>query len=259
MSSTEHAPTDATTTVTLEEGEIPQTSPSETSPEETPADTPAPAAETPLQPPKKQRVQKYTAIQKASFGDALERRNDVFIAPLNKPLNILSPTVTLTEGLYTDEGDLKDYVTLKLKKTGAEVFTSLENTLLETAKAKKVAWFQNADLSDDFLEKSLRRFADMGSRTLSVRVDEGLGGKTEVQQGAKVKVILQAEGATFTKTQFGFLWKMVLIKSIEKNEDMYLFDPEEYPETTDMAQGDLLSCMTAAEDDDDPADEFLQA
>lgn len=151
---------------------------------------------------------------------------------------------------------MQDYVSLKLKRSHASVFESLEETLRTTAKKYKAEWFNNPDLTDEFLDQSLRAFFTPDTRTLMVRLDEGLGGKTNVTRGAKVKVVLQADGATFTRTQYGFLWKMTMIKSVEKNEDLYLFDPEEDPAADGLASGDLLSCVGQAEDADD---EFLAA
>ena len=204
--------------------------------------------------PKRQRVSKYTEILKAKFGQELERQGDVFVAPLEKPLHILSPTVTLSGDLYDADGELNNYVDLKLKRSHVETFAGLEELLLATAKNCKAEWFNHPDILDEFLETSLRRFFDKETRLLTVRLDEGLGGKKGVVKGTKVKVVLQADGAIFTRTQYGFLWKMTMIRSIEKNEDMYLFDPEEDPAADGLATGDLLSHVGQ---DDDPVDEFL--
>lgn len=204
-------------------------------------------------PKKRQRVGKHTDILKAEFEDVLVRQGDVFVAPLKKPMHILTPTVTLSGDLYDAEGDLEDYVTLKLKRSHADIFAGLEDLLLATAKKFKNGWFNNPDLLDEFLEHSLRRFFDKENRLLTVRLDEGLGGKKEVPKGTKVKVVLQSDGATFTRTQYGFLWKMTMIKSIEKSEDQYLFDPEEDPTADGLATGDLLGCVGQ----DEPVDEFL--
>jgi len=216
------------------------------------AHEPAPPQDV-LHPKKRQRVSKYTEILKAELQDTLERRGDVFIAPLKKPLHILTPTVTLSGDLHNAEGDLEDYVTLKLKRSHAEVFGNLEDLLLEKAKQCKVSWFNNPDIQDEFLDQSLRRFFDKETRLLTVRLDEGLGGKS-ARKGEKVKVVLHADGAIMTRTQYGFLWKMEMIKSIEKNEDMYLFDPEEDPAADGLATGDLLDHV----DQDGTADEFLR-
>lgn len=207
----------------------------------------------PAEPPKKrQRVSKYTEIQKAELQDTLERRGDVFIAPLKKPLHILTPTVTLSGDLHNADGDLEDYVTIKLKRSHANAFADLEDLLLEKAKQCKSSWFNNPDIQDEFLEQSLRRFFDRETRLLTVRLDEGLGGK-RAHKGEKLKAVLHADGAILTRTQYGFLWKMEMIKSIEKNEDMYLFDPEEDPAADGLATGDLLDHV----DQDGTADEFL--
>jgi hypothetical protein len=218
----------------------------------TPADVPK-DEDLPAPPKKRQRVSKYTEITKADLQDVLERRGDVFIAPLKKPLHILTPTVTLNGDLYNADGDLNDYVTLKLKRTHAEVFGSLETKLLETAKTCKTSWFNNPEIQDEFLEQSLRRFFDAENRLLTVRLDDGLGGAITARKGEKIKAVLHTDGAMFTRTQYGFLWQLTLIKSIEKNEDQYLFDPEEDPSTAGLATN-LLACVGQ----DDPIDEFLQ-
>lgn len=200
----------------------------------------APEAEKKTSPPKKKRVSKYTAISKASFTSGLERRDDVFVAPLDYPLYIISPTVTLHSDLYDDE-ELNEYVTLKLKRSHVSVFEDLETRLLESAKNNKDLWFHNPEMTDEFLEKSLKKFVNTDDRTVMVRVDEGLGGKTGAGRGTKVKVVLHADAAIFTRTQYGILWTMQMIKSIEKHEDQYLFDPEEDPNVEGIMEGDLLS------------------
>ena len=59
------------------------------------------------------------------------------------------------------------------------------------------------------------------------KIDDGIGGKTNVAKGTKIKAVLTVNFAIFTRTQFGAPFTLELIKSIEKSESEYLFDPEE--------------------------------
>jgi hypothetical protein len=178
-------------------------------------------------PKKKRRVTKYTNISRVKFNGNLERKDDVFVAMLDNPLYILSPTVTIMSDLYDDDGEYSKYVSLKLKKTHLHVFKNLEDDLLSMAKTHKATWFGNPDIPDEFLEKSIKRFINTDDKTLMVKIDDALGGKKNVSVGTRVKVVLSAECAIFTRTQFGVPFTLHLIKSIENTEDVYLFDPEE--------------------------------
>ncbi len=198
--------------------------------------------------PRKKRVSKYTTISKATFTDSLELQGDVYTAKLDTPCHILSPTVTLQSGLVDDDGEYLQYATLKLKRTHAQVFQQVEETLLQTAKRNKMAWFGNDTISDDFLEKSLKRFVDLDAKTLTVKIDEGLGGKTDVQAGTKIKCVLSAPHAIFTRTQFGVPFTLELVKSIEKNENSYLFDPEEDEAYNAVTGADLMTHLISSED-----------
>jgi len=183
--------------------------------------------EEPAQPAKRKRVSKYTAISKATFADHLELEGDVYIANISPSLNIISPTVTLVTSLVDDEGEWEQYATLKLKKTHAKLFKEFEESLLETAKSKKLEWFGSADIPDALIESSFKSFVDLDAKTLVVKIDDGIGGKTDIAEGTKIKAVLTVNYAIFTRTQFGAPFTLELVKSIEKSEHEYLFDPEE--------------------------------
>lgn len=203
--------------------------------------------------PRKKRVSKYSSVTKATFADRLELHGDVYTASLDSPLYILSPTLTLVSDLVDEDGEYAQYANLKLKKTHLKVFSEFEDALLEKAKANKNAWFGNDSISDAFLETSFKRFVDLDAKTLTVKIDEGLGGKTNVCSGTKIKCVLSAPHAIFTRTQFGIPFTLELIKSIEKDETTYLFDPEE-DETYGAVTGtDLMTHLIAS---DEIADEL---
>jgi len=187
----------------------------------------AAAEEEPSPPAKRKRVSKYTAISKATFADRLELEGDVYVANISPALHILTPTVTLVTSLVDDDGEWEQYATLKLKKTHIKLFKEFEDALLETAKSKKLEWFGSADIPDALIETSFKSFVDLDAKTLIVKIDDGLGGKTDIAAGTKIKAVLNANFAIFTRTQFGVPFVLELVKSIEKSEHEYLFDPEE--------------------------------
>jgi hypothetical protein len=194
----------------------------------------------------KKRARKITAVNTAAFSESLQRVNDTYAALLEtgQPLCVLTPPVILKESLVDEEGDTKEYVKLKLKRVYGDVFKQLEDRLLQTAKDRKVTWFNNEDLDDSFLESSLKRFYDPDSKTLTVRVDEDVGGRLDTPPGTRVRCVVELHNAVFTRTQFGCLWTLTLVsKNSCKNEDAYLFDPEEEPQHEQITTHDLMSCL----------------
>lgn len=239
-----------------EQGEAAPVTEAAASPPVAPAAPPAPTVTTssPEQPaPKRRRVKKWTTVESASFSDALTREDDVFVSRLKAPLYILSPTVRLQTPLFDDDEEVCDYVTLKMKRTHLAAFRGVEDALLLMAKTHKGAWFGNDDITDDFLDASLKRFVDDDAKTLTVKVHEGVSGRTGVTPGTRVKVVLAADQAVFTRTQFGFPWTMHIVKSIENDEQLYLFDAEENAEYTSVSN-DLFSHLAQDRSDLELAD-----
>ena len=219
---------------------------------------PAPPATTTEQPapqpaappaPKKRRVRKWSSVGSASFANTLSRQDDVFVAPLDAPLYILSPTMRLQTALFDEEDELCDYATFKMKSTHLAAFQGMEDLLLDMAKSNKQTWFGNDDITDAFLESSLKRFVDPATKTVTVKVHEGLSGRTNASPGTRVKVVLACDQAIFTRTQFGVPWTMHVIRSIENEESMYLFDAEEDASYATVSN-DLLAHLTTDRSDD---------
>lgn len=199
--------------------------------------------EEPPQSVKRKRVSKYTAIAKATFADHLELEGDVYVANISPSLNIISPTVTLVTSLIDDDGEMEQYATLRLKKTHANLFKEFEESLLETAKSKKHEWFGSADIPDALIESSFKSFVNLDDKTLVVKIDDGIGGKTTIAKGTKIKAVLTVNCAIFTRTQFGAPFTLELIKSIEKSEHEYLFDPEEDESHAAITDAGLLGYL----------------
>lgn len=180
-----------------------------------------------------------SAVSEAAFSSTLERRGDVFVAPFNGgPLAVLTPTLTIKTEIKDDD-ESQEYVDLRLKASACDIMRRLEEDLLAKAKRSKDEWFQNPDMDDAFLDHSFKRFVVDG-RLITVRIDDMLdvpeGG---ISCGTRAKVVLECDGAVFTRTQFGVLWTLKMIKSIDR--DQYLFDPEE---TTGVAAGDILTSVS---------------
>lgn len=191
------------------------------------------------------RAKKITSIQTVRFSETLERFNDTYIAKLSggEPLCILTPPVVLKDSLRDEDGNTREYVSVKLKRVYGDLFGSLEDSLLQTAKDRKILWFNNEDLDDEFLENSIKRFYDPSSKSLTIRVDEDIGGMVDIPSGSRVRCVLELNSAVFTRTQFGLLWTVTLVKSVGRQEDVYLFDPEEEPRHESITKHDLMSCL----------------
>lgn len=183
------------------------------------------------------KAQKYTSLQKVTYGSALERHGDLFVAPFTEPLVIQSPTMTLAESLFDEDGEYKSYVGFKIKRAHADVFDTSETNLLQQAIKHKVEWF-GQELDDSFIESCFKRFFDPSTRILTVRLDEGFTG--DIPKGTKVKIVLESDGALFTKKQFGLLLTAKVITKIENSPTQYLFDSEETLEAEHVSSGGLL-------------------
>jgi len=158
-------------------------------------------------------------------------------------LCILTPPVVLKDVIVDEEGLSQEYTRIKLKRVYGDTLGNLEDRLLQTAKDRKVKWFQNEDIEDSFLEGAMKRFYDRDARTLTVRVDDDVGGRLNVPAGSRVRCVLELHSAVFTRTQFGCLWTLTLVKAASRDEDAYLFDPDENAQHESITTHDLMSCL----------------
>ena len=185
----------------------------------------------------RKKAQKYTALQRLKYASALERRGDLFVAPFAEQLVIQSPTLTLAEDVLNEDGEYKSYVGFKVKRAHAHVFDDAETALLSEAVKNANTWF-GQELEQSFIESCFKRFFDPSSRILTVRLDEGF--TADVPKGTKVKIVLESDGALFTKKQFGLLLTAKVITKIENSPTQYLFDSEETLEAEHVSSGGLL-------------------
>lgn len=217
---------------------------------------------------KKKQVQKrartITSVNRVEFSESLQRVTDTYAAPLlgGEPLCILTPPVVLKDSLVDEDGDTKEYVKIRLKRVYGDAFKDLEDRLLQTAKDRKVTWFQNEDLDDAFLDGAMKRFYDSSSKTLTVRVDDDVGGRLDTPTGSRVRCVLELNSAVFTRTQFGALWTLTLVKAASRDEEAYLFDPQEDTQHEAITTHDLMSCLVhkdlkSSPDETVPVDETL--
>lgn len=229
----------------LDEGTSPDEAPSSAKPP-----SPAPSlaetvAETVAETKSSQkRARKITSIGKAEFADRLERVNDTYVAKtVGGPLCVLTPPVVLVDGLQDSDSETREYTDLKLKRVYGDVFRDLEDRVLQAAKDRKTVWFNNEDLDDAFLENAMKRFYDASKKRLTVRVDEDVGGRVDLPAGSRVRCVIELHAVVFTRTQFGVLWTLTLVKGVGCQEDVYLFDPEEEPAHQGISTHDLMSCL----------------
>lgn len=198
---------------------------------------PPPPPPSPTQNVVQKKAQKYTTLQHLKYADTLERRGDLFVAPFSEQLVIQSPTLTLAEDVLNEEGEYKSYVGFKVKRAHAHIFDEAETNLLSEAVKNATNWF-GQELEQSFIESCFKRFFDPSTRVLTVRLDEGFTG--EVTKGTKVKIVLESDGALFTKKQFGLLLTAKVITKIENSPTQYLFDSEETLEAEHVSSGGLL-------------------
>ena len=195
--------------------------------------------------PAKKRARTITSVSRVEFSERLERLNDTYTAALlgGESLCILTPPVVLKDVIVDEEGLSQEYTRIKLKRVYGDTLGDLEDRLLQTAKDRKVTWFQNEDIEDSFLEGAMKRFYDRDTRTLTVRVDDDVGGRLNTPAGSRIRCVLELNSAVFTRTQFGCLWTLTLVKAASHDEDLYLFDPDENAQHESISTHDLMSCL----------------
>ena len=200
-------------------------------------------------PSQKKKVQKFASLEKLDFASkSLERRGDVYAMKFDSTPVFITPLVTLKEPVITEDGDLTEYTTLKLKSSHASIIKNVEQKCLDAACANKETWFGNDDLTDEFLESCMVKFFDPATRYLKVKIDESVSSRPEV--GQRVKVVLEVD-VLFTRSQFGIVWKAVIFKKSETSEDMYLFDPEDNEEFSSVTMAPILDAQVAEEPEED--------
>ena len=211
--------------------------PAET-PAEVPAEVPVEApAEAPVETSPKRRPSKHTVLSKVTYADNLVRHGDVFLASFDEPICLQTPTVTLASEI----DDESVYATFKVKRAHIDTFAHAEEALLAAAKEKSAAWF-GQDLDASFIESCFKRFVDADARHVTVRLDDGFPSGLSV--GSKCKLVLEAEGALFTKKQFGLVLIAKAAKLVTDPSSQYLFDDEEIVDAVHVSDALLQDAGT---------------
>jgi hypothetical protein len=192
------------------------------------------------EPPARHRVVSYKLLDDIEY-DPLEQRDDVFIAPFaGGPITVQSPVMTLNDDLVDADGEFAEMCCWRVKKAHVPYFQRAEDRLLDSAKANCVEWF-GQELDDEFLESSHRRFMDEENRVLTVRVHDGV--VDELKRKTKARIVLEADGAVFTRSEYGLVWTMMCVSKLENGRSQYLFDEEEVLGAADVTTGALCDAM----------------
>ena len=168
----------------------------------------------------------------ATFDETLTRNESVYVALLNPPLTVATPTSTLLTSLAPgpDDENLPAFALLKVNAASLATLKAVEAAALEACFKNKATWLRE-DLDDDTLRASFKSFVDEESKTLKVRVSEGVAAfdSDRVQlplpaEGAKVKAVLELSRLTFGKTECGLIWRLRQVKVV--GESRSLFDED---------------------------------
>lgn len=190
-------------------------------------------------------------IQK--FEGPLHRENEVYVASLETPFVVHTPTVILESPLEDET-----FANLRLTTSTVALFKDVERSILELALSQKGTWFRE-DISDETITKSLRSFVDEEAKTVRVRVDENIcaftGSKKKVAVppvGTRVKAVIELSRITFSKTQFGAVWNLKQVKLVE--DAPYLFEEE----VVDGLAETINDSILAADNDEDLAADLAE-
>jgi hypothetical protein len=235
-------------------GSVPESEP-EPAPVAEPVAEPEPApAPAPVE-KKKDRKPKYSkkkiaaapvkALKASGFSDELIQENDVFVSKTtpDRDLTLVTKSVVNVDSIVGEDGNLCEYMTVKMKSSQFDLFYKFEESLLEKALASKEDWFRQPDMDDAFLVSSFKRFCEPENKTVSFRVDDNINGWKNCKDAKqRVRVIVQTGGAIFTRSQFGVPFTVIAVQPAE-DESQYLFDPEEYSCFENISSHDLATAL----------------
>jgi len=228
---------------------------SEPEPEPEPVPQPETGVESAADPVKKERKPKSSrrkvaaipvkVLKDTDFSDELVQEHDVFVARTspNANMTLVTKSIVNVNSIIDTDGNLSEYLTVKMKSNQFDLFNSFEDSLLQRAIQNKESWFKQPDLDDTFLVSSFKKFCDPESKTVKFRVNDSVNGwKFCKDTKQRVKMIIQTNGAIFTRSQFGCPFTVIAIQPAE-DENQYLFDPEEHSSFENISPGDLATVL----------------
>lgn len=184
-------------------------------------------------------------LKTIGFSDELVQENDVFVSKTtpDAPMTFVTKSVVNVESIIGDDGNLNEYMTVKMKSSQFDLFSNFEESLLEKALANKEQWFRQPDMDDAFLVSSFKRFCDPETKTVTFRVHDNINGWKNCKDAKqRIRIIVQTGGAIFTRSQFGCPFTVIAVQPAE-DENQYLFDPDEHSCFEKISTNDLATTL----------------
>ena len=185
------------------------------------------------------------ALKAIGFSDELVQENDVFVSKTvpDAALTLVTKSVVNVDSIIGDDGNLTEYLDVKMKSSQFDLFSNFEESLLEKALASKEQWFRQPDMDDAFLVSSFKRFCDPETKTVTFRVHDNINGWKNCKDAKqRIRIIVQTGGAIFTRSQFGCPFTVIALQPAE-DENQYLFDPEEHSCFENISSHDLATVL----------------
>lgn len=188
------------------------------------------------------------------FSTTLHKDQGVYVSSLTTPLCLYTPTVVLASELRDTNDEMASFASLQLKSSVLTFFQQFEEAIIKLAIARKAEWFKE-DIDDAVIREGLKSFVDAESKSLRVRVPENCTAfdvsraKTDLPcEGTRVKAILELARITFSKTQFGIVWKL---KQLQLADDTRcLFDEDTLVQSNHTLKDTLDDTLLAVDDED---------
>jgi hypothetical protein len=189
----------------------------------------------------------------------LVREQGVYVSTLESPLIVQTPVVTLVSdigGEGNGDEELSPFATLKVRGCTAQQLKAVEDAVAELAVTRKKQWFRE-DISDETIRAGVKRFVDVEQKNVRVRVADAITvfdasrKKTEdiPSRGTRVKAVLELSRITFSKTQFGVVWKLKQLKLAADSTCLFEEDDEEKERVAKLADNMDETILAVVDED----------
>lgn len=151
---------------------------------------------------------------------AMERDGKLYVVPLDPPLVVQTPAVTLATAAFDGDGEPLAFAHIAPPRDLQAWLRGAEAAVLETSIRNKKDWFRKA-LDDDAIRASFKSFFRDDDK-FKVKVPASVAAfeadcKTPAQPaevlhaGARVRCVLELSRVCFGRTEFGAQWRLVQV------------------------------------------------
>lgn len=149
------------------------------------------------------------------------KEDRVYVAPLDPPLLVQTPPVTLLSSLGGDDDGGATFALLDTAGPFLDFVRAAEAAVIEAVVAKRAELFRK-DMDPDALRANFKSFvSDAG--VLRVKVADDLVvfdasqravGHEEASEGARVRCVLELSRVCFGRAEFGAVWRLKQVQGV---------------------------------------------